>query len=234
MRVLVVEDHERMADLIRRGLEEAGYAVDPASTGEDGRWMATENDYDAILLDVMLPVSDGFEVCRAPPSRRLLGPGPDAHRQRRRGRSRPRSRRGRRRLPDEALLHRRVTRASASPAAPWGTPPDPPSSEVDDLKPGPRLPRASSGRVFVIELTAKEFGLLECFMRTRRRGLLPIRLIDHVWDFAFDGDSNSWTSTSGTCGRRSTGPSRGLDRDRARRGISPARRREPDAAADPA
>jgi two-component system OmpR family response regulator len=64
MRVLVVEDHERMAELIERGLREEGYAVDVVATGEDGTWMAAENEYDAILLDVMLPGADGFETCR--------------------------------------------------------------------------------------------------------------------------------------------------------------------------
>ena len=64
MRFLVVEDETKMAALLRRGLEEEGYAVDIASTGTEGLWAATENPYDAILLDVMLPELDGFEVCR--------------------------------------------------------------------------------------------------------------------------------------------------------------------------
>jgi DNA-binding response OmpR family regulator len=65
LRVLVVEDHDRMADMLRRGLEEDGYAVDTATTGEDGLWMASESPYDAIVLDVMLPGVDGIDVCRA-------------------------------------------------------------------------------------------------------------------------------------------------------------------------
>ena len=64
MRVLVVEDEVRMAALIRRGLEEDGYAVDVATNGPDGLWQAREVVYDAIVLDVMLPGADGFEVCR--------------------------------------------------------------------------------------------------------------------------------------------------------------------------
>lgn len=64
MRVLVVEDEVKMAGLLRRGLEEEGYAVDVAGDGGDGVWLATENAYDAIVLDVMLPDLDGFEVCR--------------------------------------------------------------------------------------------------------------------------------------------------------------------------
>jgi two-component system OmpR family response regulator len=64
MRLLVVEDQPRMASLIKRGLEEHGHSVDVASTGPDGVWMATENDYRAIVLDVMLDGYDGFEVAR--------------------------------------------------------------------------------------------------------------------------------------------------------------------------
>jgi two-component system OmpR family response regulator len=64
MRVLVVEDEPRMATLLERGLRDEGYAVDIATNGTDGLWMGTENDYDAIVLDVMLPEIDGFTVCR--------------------------------------------------------------------------------------------------------------------------------------------------------------------------
>jgi len=64
MRLLVVEDELRMAALLRRGLEEDGYAVDVAADGIQGLWQAGEYDYDAIVLDGMLPGLDGFEVCR--------------------------------------------------------------------------------------------------------------------------------------------------------------------------
>jgi CheY-like chemotaxis protein len=64
MRALVVEDGSKMAALLRRGLQEEGFAVDVAANGEDGSWLGAENDYDVILLDVMLPDVDGFEVCR--------------------------------------------------------------------------------------------------------------------------------------------------------------------------
>src|ERR687888_446700 len=64
MRVLVVEDELRMASLIRRGLVTEGLAADVAATGEDALWMAQSHDYDAIVLDVMLPGIDGFETCR--------------------------------------------------------------------------------------------------------------------------------------------------------------------------
>ena len=64
VRVLIVEDELRMASLIRRGLVNEGLAADVAPTGEDALWLAQSHDYDAIVLDVMLPGIDGFEVSR--------------------------------------------------------------------------------------------------------------------------------------------------------------------------
>ena len=64
MRVLVVEDHEAMADAVRRGLIAEGFGVDVAGDGVDGLWRAREFPYDAIVLDIMLPGVNGYEVCR--------------------------------------------------------------------------------------------------------------------------------------------------------------------------
>jgi two-component system copper resistance phosphate regulon response regulator CusR len=64
MRILLVEDEARMAQTIKRGLREAAYAVDVARDGEDALYQASINDYDAVILDVMIPRRDGFEVCR--------------------------------------------------------------------------------------------------------------------------------------------------------------------------
>ena len=64
MRILVVEDELKMASLLRRGLVEEGYAVDIARTGDDAIWMAAAVDYDAIVLDLMLPGVDGIKACR--------------------------------------------------------------------------------------------------------------------------------------------------------------------------
>src|SRR5207248_9177891 len=64
MRVLVVEDEAKMADLLKRGLEHEGYAVDVAGDGVEALWAAREFDFDAIVLDAMIPEPDGFEVCR--------------------------------------------------------------------------------------------------------------------------------------------------------------------------
>ena len=63
MRLLVVEDEKRLATSLKRGLEADGFAVDVALTGTDGLWMAQENDYDAIVLDIMLPGINGYKIC---------------------------------------------------------------------------------------------------------------------------------------------------------------------------
>ena len=64
MRVLIVEDETKVAAAVRRGLEAEGFAVDVALPGTDGLWMATENPYDVIVLDILLPGLNGYEVCR--------------------------------------------------------------------------------------------------------------------------------------------------------------------------
>ena len=64
MRILVVEDEKKIANFIKRGLKEEGYAVDAAEDGEQGYFMATTQDYDLIVLDLMLPKIDGLTLCR--------------------------------------------------------------------------------------------------------------------------------------------------------------------------
>jgi len=188
VRVLVVEDHDRMADMLRRGLEEDGYAVDSAATGEDGLWMASENPYDAIVLDVMLPAADGFDVCRslraagnwAPV---LLLTAKDAVDDRVRGLdagaddylTKPFS-------FDELLARLRALLRRGGEERPAVL-------EVGDLTLDPARHTVERGTER-IELTAKEFSLLECFMRRAGDVLTRSELINHVWDFAFEGDSN--------------------------------------------
>ncbi|HEY7399761.1 MAG TPA: response regulator transcription factor [Actinomycetota bacterium] len=188
MRVLVVEDHARMAAVISRGLREEGYAVDVAASGEDGTWLATENDYDAIVLDVMLPGIDGFETCRrlrdagrwAPV---LMLTARDAVEDRIHGLdagaddylTKPFS------FAEllariRALLRRGVAER-------------PPALQAGDLMldPARRVVQRHGVRV---DLTAKEFALLEFFLRHPDEVLSRSRIIEHVWDFAFEGDSN--------------------------------------------
>jgi two-component system OmpR family response regulator len=74
VRVLLIEDEAKMSRLLRRGLREEGLLADVAATGADGVWAATENEYDAVILDVMLPDIDGFEVCRQLRSANVCAP----------------------------------------------------------------------------------------------------------------------------------------------------------------
>jgi two-component system, OmpR family, response regulator len=188
VRVLVVEDEAKMAGLLKRGLEEEGYAVDIAATGPDGLWSGTENQYDAILLDVMLPELDGFEVCRQLRQRGRWAPvlmltARDDVDDRVRGLDAG---------ADDYLVKpfsfsellarvRALVRRGAGER--------PAVLVVDDLELDPAARRVSRDGT-EISLTAKEFALLELFMRHPGDVLTRTRILEHVWDFAFDGDSN--------------------------------------------
>jgi len=188
LRVLVVEDTERMADLLRRGLQEEGHAVDVVASGEDAVWMASENPYDAIVLDVMLPDFDGFEVCR---------------RIRKAGRWAPvLMLTARDAVPDrvqglDAGADDYITKpfafaellARLRAVMRRGHRERPPLLAVQDLTLDPATKEVRRGD-HPIALTAKEFSLLEYFMRHPGEALTRTRLIEHVWDFAFEGDSN--------------------------------------------
>jgi two-component system OmpR family response regulator len=188
MRILVAEDEVKMAALLKRGLEEEGYAVDIARTGTDAIWLGSENPYDAILLDVMLPDLDGFEVCRELRAAGRWAPvlmltakdgvtdrvsgldaGADDYL------TKPFS------FAEllarlRALLRRGQTERPAV-------------LQVGDLTLDPAGHKVErEGRV--IDLTAKEFSLLGYFMRHPQEVLSRTRLLEHVWDFAYEGDSN--------------------------------------------
>jgi DNA-binding response OmpR family regulator len=188
VRVLVVEDEVKMAGLLKRGLEEEGYAVDTAPDGKEAVWLGSENDYDAVILDVMLPDFDGFEVCR---------------RLREAGRWSPvlmltaRDAVGDRVSGLDAGADDYLTKpfsfaellARLRALIRRGAKERPAILTNGDLKLDPSTRRAERDGT-TVELTSKEFALLEYFMRHPGELLSRTRLIEHVWDFAYAGDSN--------------------------------------------
>ncbi|MEA2229840.1 MAG: two-component system, OmpR family, response regulator, partial [Solirubrobacteraceae bacterium] len=185
---LIVEDEVKMAGLIRRGLRDEGLAADVAVKGEDALWMADATPYDVIVLDVMLPGLDGFEVCR-----RLRGEGVwspvlmltarDAVQDRVRGLdtgaddyvTKPFS------LAELAARLRALARR--------GPVERPAILQTGDLQLDPSSKRVWRGSTD-ISLSTKEFALLETFMRRPGRVLDRFQLLEHAWDYEYENRSN--------------------------------------------
>ena len=188
MRILVVEDELKMAALLRRGLAEEGHAVDVARTGDDGVWMAQAAEYDAIVLDLMLPGLDGVSVCRRWRENGVWAPvlmltARDAVEDRVAGLDAGADDYLRKPFSFAELLAR--LRALAR----RGTPERPLVLEVGDLRLDPasrQVWRADTE----IGLSAKEFALLETFMRRPGDVLSRLQLIEHAWDYAYETRSN--------------------------------------------
>jgi two-component system, OmpR family, response regulator len=188
MRVLVVEDDVKMAALLRRGLVEEGLAADVARTGDDALWMADATEYDAIVLDVMLPGKDGFEVCRrlreagrwAPV---LMLTARDAVEDRVAGLDAGADDYLTKPFSFAELLAR--LRALARRA-----PPERPSVlEAGDLTLDPATRQVRRGDA-EIQLSTKEFALLETFMRRPGEVLSRYQLLEHCWDYGYENRSN--------------------------------------------
>lgn len=188
MRILVVEDEPKMSSLLRRGLERDAYAVDTVATGEDALWAASEWPYDCVILDVGIPAPNGFEVARKlredgnwvpillltvrdSVDDRVAGLDSGA---------------------DDYLtkpfafdeLHARVralTRRKPTPR--------PGTLSCGDLQ----LDRAThtvTRRDQNLELSPREFALLEFLLLHKGEVVTRTQIMDHVWDFEFDGTSN--------------------------------------------
>ncbi|HEV7423401.1 MAG TPA: response regulator transcription factor [Mycobacterium sp.] len=188
MRLLVVEDEQRLAAGLRKGLEAEGFAVDVVHNGTDGVWMARENPFDAIILDVMLPGANGYQVCRTlrsdgnwTPILMLtardgvtdvvegLDTGADDY------------------LAKPFAYAVLVARLRALLRR--GARPRPTILEVGELRLDP-----AARRVWVagdeIVFTTREFAILEYLLHHPGHVLAKRDILDHVWDFDFDGDPN--------------------------------------------
>jgi len=188
MRILVVEDEERIADALKRGLEAEGFAVDIAATGTDGLWLATEQTYDAIVLDIMLPGMNGYKVCSSLreggnwtpiimltakdgelDEAEALDTGADDFL------SKPFSY-----IVLVARIRALLRRGGRE---------RPSVLEVGDLKLDPAAHRCWRGEVEIV-LTPRQFSLLEYLMRKAGEVVSKAEILEHVWDYAFEGDPN--------------------------------------------
>jgi len=188
MRVLVVEDEVRTAGLLRRGLCEEGNSVDIAADGPDAVWRASEFDYDAVVLDVMLPGYDGIEVCRKLRARgrwapvlmltarddlatrvRGLDSGADDY------------------LAKPFNFDELFARLRALIRR--GAPERPALLHCGGLRLDPATRQAWRGET-ELALSPKEFALLELFLRHPGQVLTRTRILEHIWDYTYDGVSN--------------------------------------------
>jgi len=188
MRVLLVEDDPRIARFVSQALREQSYAVDLTADGEDALYKASINDYDAVILDIMIPGRDGFEVCRELRAEGLTVPIVM--------------------LTARDSVHDRITGLDTG-ADDYLTKPfevsellarlrallrrghviRPATITIADLVIDTRAHRVTrEGRN--IELTAKEYALLEYLARERGRVLTRAEIAEHVWDENFDPLSN--------------------------------------------
>jgi DNA-binding response OmpR family regulator len=188
MRVLVVEDEKRLAAGLKKGLEAEGFATDVALNGTDGLWMAREHRYDAIVLDIMLPGVNGYRICGTLRDEGIWTPilmltAKDGE-------------------YDEAEAL--DTGADDFVTKPFsfvvllarlralirrGAGERPVVLQAGDLRFDPGARRVWRGDVEV-QLTAREMALLEFLLRRAGQVASKIDVLDHVWDYGFDGDPN--------------------------------------------
>lgn len=188
MRVLVVEDEKRIAAAVRRGLEAEGFAVDVALTGTDGDWLARENSYDVMVLDIMLPGMNGYKLCANLRERgdwtpvlmltakdgeldeaEALDTGADDYL------TKPFSY-----LVLVSRIRALLRRSGKTQQLVY---------EARDLRLDPTTHQCWRGEV-AVRLTAREMSVLEFLMRRKGEVVPKAEILENVWDFAFEGDPN--------------------------------------------
>lgn len=188
VKVLVVEDDKRIASLVKRGLEGEGFTVDVALDGTDGLWLAKEGTYDVIVLDIMLPGRNGYQICAGLreagdwtpiimltaksgdlDEAEALDTGADDY------------------LTKPFSFAVLVARIRALLRRTAGR--DPAPVATGDLRIDPPQRRVWRGDT-EIELTARQFDVLEFLMRRAGQVLSKTTIVDGVWDYGFDGDLN--------------------------------------------
>jgi two-component system, OmpR family, response regulator len=188
MRILVVEDNKKMRALLERGLVEAGHVVETAVDGDLGLALAAREVYDAIVLDVMLPGRDGFEICHILRSREVWTPvlmltARDAVSDRVQGLDKGADDYLVKPFAFEELLGR--LRALARRGK---------TERPNVLRCGPieldPATRAVTCAGEYVELSAKEFALLAFLMSRQGQVLSRAQIIEHVWGYSYDGYSN--------------------------------------------
>src|SRR4051794_23926517 len=188
MRVLVVEDDPKLAALVGRGLREEGVATDVTGRGEDALWMAGSTDYDALVLDVMLPGIDGFEACERLRADGVSTPvlmltARDAVEDRIRGLDAGADDYLVKPFAFGELLARLRALVRRDPA------PRPAELEFGGVHLDPASRRVTRDGV-PVELSSREFSLLEFLMRHPGEVLPRSRILEHVWDYNYDHFSN--------------------------------------------
>jgi DNA-binding response OmpR family regulator len=188
VRVLVVDDEQRLAAALRRGLEAEGIAVDVAHTGTDGLWLARENEYDVLVLDIMMPGMSGYTLCRTlrdeqdwTPILMLTAKDGDWDQ-------------------IEALdtgaddfltkpFSFAVLLARLRSLVRRGSRERPVVLEAGDLRVDPASRTVTRGET-AVTLTSREFAVLEFLIRRKGEAVSKAEILANVWDFDFDGDPN--------------------------------------------
>jgi two-component system OmpR family response regulator len=185
MKILLLEDDLRLSGVLLRGLRREGHAVDHAASVEDGRWMATESPYDAMIFDVMLPDGDGYSLCRELRAAKQWSPvlfltARDAVEDRVRGLDAGGDDYLVKPFAFTELLARLRALTRRGPVE------RPAVLQIGDLEVDPAAHRARAADRR-LEITAREFTLLEFFVRNADVVLSRTAILDQVWDWAFEG-----------------------------------------------